>query len=238
MALLLNGATGDNDRVVLEGGNAFTLTQRRQLFRQGIESITDADGTHTNAAPTAIVLEGARVNELSAPGTRVGMLSAEDADEEEEFTFELLDDAGGRFMLSGDEILVKNGLGLDFEQALSHRIKVRVTDAGGKTLEQELTITLTDVNPETATGTAAADRIVGGEGGDRLNGALGNDTLIGAGGDDGLEGGEGADYLSGDLGNDMLAGGAGSDTLIGGAGNDTYLAETGDIDRRGRRRCY
>lgn len=229
VALLLNGAAGANDRVVLEGDDTFSLTQRRQLFRQGIETITDADGTHTNGAPTEILLEGARIAELSASGTRVGMLSAEDADEDEEFTFELLDDAGGRFMLSGDEILVKNGLGLDFEQASSHQIKVRVTDAGGKTLEQELTITLTDVNPETATGTAAADRIVGGEGGDRLNGALGNDTLIGAGGDDGLEGGEGADHLSGDLGNDILDGGAGSDTLIGGAGNDTYLAETGDM---------
>jgi len=131
-------------------------------------------------------------------------------------------------MLSGAEILVKNGLALDLEQASSHKIKVRVTDAGGKSLEQELTVTVNDVNPETATGTVGADRIVGGEGGDRLNGAQGNDTLIGAGGDDGLEGGEGADHLLGDLGNDILAGGAGADMLIGGGGNDTYWAETGD----------
>ncbi|QRM29613.1 cadherin domain-containing protein [Microvirga sp. VF16] len=228
-ALLLNGEAGSNDRVVLDTDDVFSLAQRRQLFRQGIEVIEDADGVYVNAAPTEIVIEGGRVSELSAPGTRVGALSAEDADAEEEFTFELLDDAGGRFMLSEDTILVKNGLALDFEQASSHRIKVRVTDAGGKTLEQELTITVTDVNPEIATGTAAADRFVGGEGADRLIGAQGNDTLFGAGGDDGLEGGEGADHLSGDLGNDMLAGGAEADTLIGGGGNDTYLADTGDV---------
>nr|WP_246408367.1 hypothetical protein [Microvirga lupini] len=132
-------------------------------------------------------------------------------------------------MLSGDAILVKNGLTLDFEQAPSHRVRVRVTDAGGKDLEQDLTITVTDVNPETVTGTAAADRFVGGEGADRLSGGLGNDTLIGAGGDDGLEGGEGEDHLSGDLGNDMLSGGAGADTMVGGGGDDTYLAETGDV---------
>jgi hypothetical protein len=73
----------------------------------------------------------------------------------------------------------------------------------------------------TKTGTAGADRLVGGSGNDVLCGLGGNDTLIGGGGADTLLGGGGRDTLSGGGGADSLTGGAGADTLQGGTGTDT-----------------
>lgn len=57
---------------------------------------------------------------------------------------------------------------------------------------------------DTLTGTALANRLLGG---------LGNDVLWGLGGNDSLDGGAGNDFLSGGAGNDTLRGGAGIDTV-------------------------
>lgn len=58
-ALLAHGEGGDN--VVRLVGSAFTLDQRLQLFRQGIEEVVDAAGTWTNALPEIGNLNGDQV---------------------------------------------------------------------------------------------------------------------------------------------------------------------------------
>jgi Ca2+-binding RTX toxin-like protein len=63
---------------------------------------------------------------------------------------------------------------------------------------------------DTATGSAVADAMIGGEG---------NDSLVGGGG---------TDTLVGDAGSDTIAGDAGADSLVGGLGNDLYIADTAD----------
>ena len=62
--------------------------------------------------------------------------------------------------------------------------------------------------PETAWGSAFADRISGGAGNDQLSGLAGNDVLNGGAGNDGLNGG------------------LGNDTLTGGVGDDSYFVDT------------
>ena len=69
-----------------------------------------------------------------------------------------------------------------------------------------------DELPNTWTGSAFADHLLG---------AGGNDTLDGAGGNDWLEGGWHNDRLLGSGGNDSIEGAGGDDWLDGGAGNDT-----------------
>ncbi|WP_131574243.1 calcium-binding protein, partial [Paracoccus nototheniae] len=59
-----------------------------------------------------------------------------------------------------------------------------------------------------AFGTAAANRLQGGDGNDTLSGVNGNDTL------------------EGDQGNDLLVGGAGLDVLTGGLGDDVFVFAT------------
>jgi Ca2+-binding RTX toxin-like protein len=149
-------------------------------------------------------LTGADVLENSASGTVLGTLSASDADGDT-FNFSLLDNAGGRFALSGNKLMVANGGLLDYEQATSHQVSVRVTDGRGASADQTFSVSVKDVLVETRTGTSGNDQLVGGIGSDDINGGAGNDSINGAGGDDRINGG---------FGNDMLTGGTGKDTFI------------------------
>lgn len=65
---------------------------------------------------------------------------------------------------------------------------------------------------EHASGSAAADKLVGNLLANRLDGLAGNDRLFGLGDNDVLVGGAGSDVLAGGVGNDRLLGGAGGDT--------------------------
>ena len=178
-----------------------------------------------NSAPTDIILSNATVEENSEVGTVVGALSAVDPNAGDTASFSLLDDAGGRFRIVGNELQVANGLLLDFETATSHSVTIRVTDSGGLTFDEVITIALTDLN-ETAT--AGNDTLYGTPGNDTIDGLAGNDTIFGRSGDDVLIGGDGSDTLFGDAGDDRLVvsnllfqrvdGGAGTDTLALDAG--------------------
>ena len=68
-------------------------------------------------------------------GTVVSVLTASDPDTGDSATFTLLDDAGGRFAIVGDELQVADGLLLDCEDADSHDITVRATDSEGLTFD-------------------------------------------------------------------------------------------------------
>ncbi len=165
-----------------------------------------------NSAPTDISSTGNSVAEFRSNGTVVGTLSTADPDSGDTATYTLLDSAGGRFAIVGDQIVVADGILLDFEQAASHGVTVRSTDSGGLTLDKAFTISIIDVNPETVTGDAAANTIFGGELGDVLRGLGGNDTL------------------RGNDGNDTIDGGTGNDNMNGGAGNDIYVIDgLGDV---------
>ena len=99
-------------------------------------------------------------------------------------SIELLDDAGGRFALNGTDIVVASSILLDYEQATSHTVTVRVTDANGGVTDLDVVINLNNQTPENVTGTAGDDRIVTDGGNDTLNGAGGADTMLGGAGND------------------------------------------------------
>jgi Ca2+-binding RTX toxin-like protein len=103
-------------------------------------------------------------------------------------------------------------------------------------------------------GTAAGDRLAGGERGDNLFGLQGNDVIKGWRGDDCLFGGAGSDRMlgmqgddrllgddsaRGVAGHDRLSGNSGDDLLVGGPGHDRLAGHAGH-DRlsagRGRNR--
>jgi Ca2+-binding RTX toxin-like protein len=158
----------------------------------------------TNRAPSNVLLTGNDVLENSVNGTVLGTLSASDADGDT-VNFNLLDNAGGRFALSGNKLVVANGGLLDYEQATSHQISVRVTDSHGASVDQTFNVTVRDVLDEMRTGTSGNDQLVGGIGPDNIDGKAGNDSINGTAGDDRINGG---------YGNDMLTGGTGKDTFI------------------------
>ncbi|MGO4527144.1 cadherin domain-containing protein [Microvirga sp. 2MCAF35] len=181
----------------------------RTTDSEGLAYIEKVTVTVTNVAeaPTDLKFMSHPISELAATGTEVGSLTTIDPDRGDGYTYTLLDDAGGRFEIRGDKVVVKNGFLLDYEQKGEYSIKVRTTDQSGQSIDKTLIVHVTDVDRENTLGSDANDVFYGG--------AL-NDTLSGGSGSDRLFGGGGNDILSGDAGDDILAGGAGKDILAGG----------------------
>jgi Ca2+-binding RTX toxin-like protein len=76
-------------------------------------------------------------------------------------------------------------------------------------------------------GTAASERLDGGDGRNTVLGLGGNDLLLSGSGTDRLSGGDGADRLQSGGGRDALSGGSGRDLLVGGLGQDSLTGGSG-----------
>jgi Ca2+-binding RTX toxin-like protein len=155
-----------------------------------------------------LVLNGTSVREIAAVGTLVGTFSIEGQDPGETFRYQLIETAGGRFALvtqnGTTNVVVTDGLLLDYEQARSHTIKVQVTRQDGFSLTKSLDINVTDVGSESISGSIRNDRLVGGFGNDTFHGGAGNDTLMSGAGKDKLDGGPGNDFLYAGTGRDVF----------------------------------
>jgi parallel beta-helix repeat protein len=99
-----------------------------------------------NHAPTDITLSNSTVPENSPAGTTVGALTAVDPDAGDSHTFTLLDNAGGRFAISGNSLVVAAGANLDYETAASHQVTIRATDSGGLSVDKTFTINVQNIN--------------------------------------------------------------------------------------------
>ena len=102
--------------------------------------------TIINSAPTAIYLSNNTIPENSANNTLIGTLSSADANANDTHTYTLINDAGGRFALNGNQIIVANGGLLDYETATGHIIRVKTTDSSGLSYEGDISISISNVN--------------------------------------------------------------------------------------------
>ena len=144
--------------------------------------VTDADGQSAeiavnvsiaavNDAPRDIrTVDGALISVMEgAAGSPTGadspvrQLAATEV-EGEAMTFSLVDDAGGRFALTSDGLLiVQNPALVDHEAATSHTIRVRVADVHGVWTEKDFTVTVgnwNEVNSLPATHAMSVDENV------------------------------------------------------------------------------
>jgi Ca2+-binding RTX toxin-like protein len=202
-------------------GNSYTKTL--------VVGVLDVAEGASNAAPTDIQISNASVTENAGDGTIVGTLSATDPDAGDTFTYALLNDAQGRFYLSGSNLVVANGGLLDFEAATSHAVQIQVTDSAGNSYTESIVINLVDVLENAkaiVTGTTAAETIRGTGSSEMIYGGGGADIIYGGAGDDYIFGGAENDKLYGEAGNDVLDGGIGNNKLDGGQGVDTVTYET------------
>ena len=125
--------------------------------------VTDADGeTYAEVitvsvnnlmdeTPTDIDATGGSVDENAAQGTVVATLSTVDADTGDTFTYQIVDGGGnpvsdGNFEIVGDEIRVKAGADIDFETDPTHDLRIEVTDSGGNSYIETVTVTVNDLN--------------------------------------------------------------------------------------------
>ncbi|MBU2894756.1 DUF4856 domain-containing protein [Colwellia sp. D2M02] len=101
----------------------------------------DTSTTPTNSAPTAVTLSANTVDE-NVTGVEVGTLSATDANAGDTFTFTTDNEL---FAIAGDKLSLKDSTSFDFEATETVALNVTVTDNGGLSHTQALTITVNDL---------------------------------------------------------------------------------------------
>jgi hypothetical protein len=122
-------AAGDVGIVVKQGEN---VTSAQTVTFEAAEP-------PANSAPTDITLTPSTVAETALSGDEVGTLATVDADAGDTFTYELLSDASGLFVLANTDKIHTNAALTAGDQV----IRVRTTDSGGLTFEKDITITVT-----------------------------------------------------------------------------------------------
>ncbi len=103
-----------------------------------------------NSAPTNITLDNSTVPENSANNTVIGLLSASDNNTNDTHTFTLINNAGGRFAIVNNQLVVADGSLLDYETNTQHTIRVKATDNTGLSYERNLTISISNVTDDLA----------------------------------------------------------------------------------------
>ena len=109
----------------------------------------NVDAALTGIALRAFATGNATVAENAINGTRVAdVIGVFDLDAGDTHTYSLIDSAGGRFAINGSTgvITVANAPLLDYETNTTHTLIVRVTDNGGLTYDESLTINVANVN--------------------------------------------------------------------------------------------
>lgn len=142
----------------INAGNVRFLHDGSETLSAGFDiALTDDEGAGTETAsmaitvtpvndnsPSDITLDNTTISENTAIGTALGTLSGTDPDTGDVLTYSLPDDAGGKFRIEGDQVVV-NGT-LDYEQASLLSITVRATDLNNNSFDRTMAITITDVS--------------------------------------------------------------------------------------------
>ncbi|MEM0987150.1 MAG: hypothetical protein AAGJ32_12965 [Pseudomonadota bacterium] len=147
--------TGDGGSILRIDANFDGLTDATLTFNTEFEKndlTIESVGFDTiilrpfNLPPFDILLSENSVRENSAGGTVVAGLTTLDPDEDDAHTYTLEDDAGGRFVVDGNQLLVAEGASIDFETDQSHTVTLTTTDRAGASLTLDFTIEVENVN--------------------------------------------------------------------------------------------
>ncbi|KLU01377.1 other cellular organization [Rhodopirellula islandica] len=154
----------DNAAFTIDGGNLVTATtfdfDTQSSYSIRVQTEDSAGATfeqvltititesEANVAPTAISIDNTDIEEHATVGTTVGTLSTTDANASDTFTYALVsgdgDSDNAAFTIDGSNLVTATSF--DFETQSSYSIRVQTTDSGGATLEQTLTLSVTDSN--------------------------------------------------------------------------------------------
>ncbi|NCR66249.1 MAG: hypothetical protein GPJ34_06510, partial [Microcystis aeruginosa LL11-07] len=135
-ASLLDYETKTNHSITIKASDTGNLSFEKAL------TITV---NNVNESPSAIQLTNTSINENSPNSTVIGILNTTDPDANNTFTYSLVDNAGGRFAINGNQLIVADGTKLDYEINQKHTITIRTQDQGGLTYDQTFDINLIDV---------------------------------------------------------------------------------------------
>ena len=134
---------GDSFSFVLEDGLEDGVVGANGTFNITINPVNDQP---TDIAPNSFVVVE---NTDTSSGYSVGTLTTTDSDPGDTFTYSIVGGAdAGVFSIGGvgnDELILSDGV-LDFETQSFYNVRVRVTDSGGLSYEEDLSVQLQDVN--------------------------------------------------------------------------------------------
>ncbi len=165
---LVTGAGSDDNAAFTISGNTLTADaafnfEVRSSYTVRVR-VTDSDDpaqsfekaltitvTNVNETPTALTLSGTTVAENAANGTAIGTLASTDPDAGDTAAYTLVAGAvdNAKFAIVNSQLVAKPGI--DFEATPTLTARVVVTDAGGLTLQEDFSITVTNVNEAPAT---------------------------------------------------------------------------------------
>jgi len=129
--------------------------------------------TNVNESPIDVYLDNRSLPENAAAGDVVGTLASWDPDGELDFAFTLLDSAGSRFTLVGNQlVLADHGGSLDFESQTVYTITVQAADALGATVERSFDIHITNANEDPFEITLSAQELAANSADGTLAGSL------------------------------------------------------------------
>ncbi|WP_290428436.1 cadherin domain-containing protein [Thermocoleostomius sinensis] len=101
---------------------------------------------NVNEAPTALVLSNSTVAENAGENTEIGTFATTDPDRNDTHTYTFTSNStypdNAAFRIEGNKLILINSP--DFETKSEYTIRVRTTDAGGKSLNRTFTITVQD----------------------------------------------------------------------------------------------
>ncbi|HEY9619678.1 MAG TPA: peptidoglycan-binding domain-containing protein [Crinalium sp.] len=106
---------------------------KRELTEELLETVDVSDADH-DVQPV--------VGELSIPSTLIGILSASEPDTGMDYTYLLLDDADGSFLLRDNELRIRNDVLYSIKKDTDFVVKVRRIDANGEQFDESLTLHL------------------------------------------------------------------------------------------------
>jgi len=151
------GASVNFDQLVLALGNGAS-PEDRQLLNEKIaaaqvyteaageqydlEDAAEAVARVPNQVPVSITLSAALVSE-NTPGAVIGALTVSDPDADDSHSYSLSDD---RFEVVGGQLKLRDGVSLDFESEALVEVEVEAEDAGGLSVSQRFSVTVSDLN--------------------------------------------------------------------------------------------
>ncbi|WP_243371806.1 hypothetical protein [Microvirga solisilvae] len=151
-------------------------------FMLGVSNVLEAG----EKPPVLMSLSDGFVSENAQNGTLAGTF--ETYSPTETYTLALVDNAGGRFKLEGNKLIVADGSKIDFEAADSYQVTLRVTDSQGNVTDLDWNVWVNDVFEE-------ENYIYGTNKANQLKGTTSDDVISGLGGKDSMYGGIGKDVF-------------------------------------------
>ncbi|MCB1869724.1 MAG: cadherin-like domain-containing protein, partial [Gammaproteobacteria bacterium] len=99
-----------------------------------------------NYQPSDITIDAAGIVEGAEGGTLVAVITGIDPNPGEALTYSIDNDPSGIFELVGNQLFLKEGANIDYEESQTHSVALKVTDTAGNSFVKVFYIEVEDIN--------------------------------------------------------------------------------------------